>query len=139
MKNPFSAPLALIVSTMRIPFMVMPASLPLSRCCTRMMLTLLEERTKELIMLTAMQLTPTSVSRRLWRIISTKYTTIMPVLSMSGANVLTSVPAILALVPWRCRISPDILWAKKSMGRRRSFHMNVMLPMTAIFPWIRSI
>ena len=71
-KYPFSAPLALIVSTMRMPFMVIPLSLPLSRCCTRVMLTLFDESTNELIMLTSMQLTPTTVSSGLCRTIRMK-------------------------------------------------------------------
>ena len=60
----------------------------------------------------------------------------MMVLSSSGVKVFTSVPAMLALVLWRCRMSPAMRWEKNSIGMRRIFHMNSLLPTTAILPSI---
>ena len=47
----------------------------------------------------------------------------MIVFSSSGAKVFTNVPAMDALVPWRCRISPDMRWEKKAIGIRSTFHI----------------
>ena len=60
-KYPFSAPLALIVSTMRMPFMVIPLSLPLSRCCTRVILTRRLEMIRLMQRFSAMLTSPISV------------------------------------------------------------------------------
>ena len=43
-----------------------------------------------------------------------------------------------ALVPMRCRMSPDMRWLKNSIGMRSSFHMKELLPMRSIFPLIFS-
>ena len=62
----------------------------------------------------------------------------MIVLSSSGVSVLTSVAAMEAFVPCRCRISPARRWEKNSVGMRRIFHMNSLLPTIAILPLIFS-
>ena len=46
------------------------------------------------------------------------------------------VAAMEAFVPCRCRISPAMRWEKNSIGMRRIFHMNSLLPTTAILPLI---
>ena len=79
---------------------------------------------------------PTTVSSTLQRSITTRYTIIISVLSSSGVSVLTSVEAMEAFVPWRCRISPARRWEKNSVGMRRTFHMNSLLPTIAILPLI---
>ena len=61
----------------------------------------------------------------------------MTVLSSNGAKVFTSVPAMEALVPARAWMSPASRWEKNSMGSRSTFHMYVVLPITAILPLIR--
>ena len=60
----------------------------------------------------------------------------MIVFSSSGAKVFTNVPAMDALVPWRCRISPDMRWEKKAIGIRSTFHISVLLPSRSILPLI---
>ena len=62
----------------------------------------------------------------------------MIVLSTSGVSVLTSVEAMVALVPWRCSRSPAMRWEKNSIGILRTFHMKEPLPTTAILPFIFS-
>ena len=62
----------------------------------------------------------------------------MIVFSASGVKVFTRVPAMDAFVPCRCRISPASRCEKNSIGIRRTFHMKVLLPSTAILPLIFS-
>ena len=64
--------------------------------------------------------------------------TIITVFKSNGAKVFTKVPAMEAFIPARDWISPASLWEKNSMGSRSTFHMYVVLPMTAILPLIRS-
>ena len=62
----------------------------------------------------------------------------MTVLSISGAKVLTRVPAIDAFISDLFWMSPASLCEKNSIGMRRTFHMYEVLPMTAILPLILS-
>ena len=62
----------------------------------------------------------------------------MTVFMASGATVVTSVPAMVALVPWRCRMSPVMRWEKNSIGSRSTFHMYSALPSMDILPSVFS-
>ncbi len=61
-KNPDSAPLALIVSTMSMPAIVALARFDWSRICTRMMLTRFLEMTRATKMLSTVAATPIAAS-----------------------------------------------------------------------------
>ena len=88
--------------------------------------------------LSARVIRPIAVSSTLWFSMSTRYTTIMTVLSMTGAKVSTSVPAMDAFIGALVCMAPAILCEKNSIGSLRTFHIYVVLPMTSILPLILS-
>ena len=71
-KKPFSAPLALMVSIIRMPLMVLADSLAASRCCTRVMFTRLAVIRELTPMFRKMALTPIRAMTQLYRIITTR-------------------------------------------------------------------
>ena len=71
-KKPFSAPLDLMVSIIRIPDAVVDESFAASLICTRVMFTRFSEMIRDTNRLMIMAPTPMAVSTRLYRIMTTR-------------------------------------------------------------------